>query len=166
MAFLNTISFPMEASRVTYYSTGDNAVFVSCFDTTNNLMVLEVSPGGYTPRVRALGRTEVIEAITSEVVPTPATRQEAIVEVPKAMIVVAEVLNELRQNAIDDGTYKITVRDGCMVEFADRAQGYTTRGWWLALPVVPEAANANLGPTGERIYSGYTLDFTIFGQTK
>lgn len=162
MAYLNTISFPLASDRIAHYSTGDNAVFASIFDTTNNLMVVQVLPGEYTPRIRTLGRTGVIEGLDSSQPRNPTTRQEATVNLQHGSIVVAAVLNELRQNAIDDDSYTIEVWDGCLVDFDDRAQGYSVRQWWLETPVVPLSAQANLGTGGEQIYAGYTLDFINF----
>lgn len=166
MAYLNTISFPLAADRITHYTTGNNAIFACIFDATNNLMVLKVLPGQYTPVIRALSSTDVVEGLGAAFPRTSETRQEATVEIVNGMIVVAQVLNELRQNAIDDGTHQITVYDGCMVEFPDREQGYTIRQWWLELPVVPKAAQArrSVGQSiDERMYAGYTLEFTSFG---
>lgn len=166
MAYLNYLAFPLSADRVTFYTTGNNAVFSKIFDTTNNLMVLPIMPGSYTPTIRSLSATDVVEGSRSTVVRTSETRQGATVEIANGMAVVGAVLNELRQNAIADESYRITVYDGCMVEFKDRTQGHTVRQWWLEQPVIPKSSQVRLtiGHTvDERAYAGYTLEFIEFG---
>lgn len=160
MSYLNTISFPLAADRITHYSTGTNAIYAQLFDTTNNLMVLKIRPRDYTPVVESLGSTDVARGVSSTVVRTPTTKTGATIKTAAGMGVIAAVINELRQNAIDDDSHTITVYDACHIEFEDEDQGYTVREWWLREPVVPNAAMAKTGGANSKpIYDAFVLEF-------
>ena len=171
MSFLNYIAFPMAADRVAYYSALHGGKYTKLFDTGTNRMVLDVLPGNYTTRLRARGPDDVIEGASQEggptagvVIQTPEQRYEATIKIEVGMIVVGTVINELRQNAINDETGLITVHDGTVVDIEDVPQGYTVRRWWLKKPVIPMDPRVNMGGSIQhRAYGGYELDFTAFG---
>lgn len=164
MSAINTISFVLPNGWVAQYSNDHNGLYASIFNAQSNLMTLPILPGDYTSRVRSLGPTDVIEGVSGSHVRTAETRQEATIRTPKGFIVIKEVVNRLRDAAIANGTYTLTIHDGCEVEYEDISQGYTLRKWWLKQPVVPEGAQAHVQGSGDRIYAGYTFEFTAFGR--
>lgn len=164
MAYPNYLAFPLDSDRVSYYSTDDNAIYAKLFDPATNRMIIPIYPGEYTPTIRALGDTAVVEGLQQNVVPTPVTRPGATVDIEQGMIVIKAVLNELRDNAIAAKSY-IIMHDGCDVEFQDRKQDYTVRQCWLEMPVVPKSPQARRtigAEIDERMYAGFLLDFKFF----
>ena len=164
MAYHNYLAFPLAPDRLSHYSTGDNEIYAKLFDPATNRMIIPIYPGEYTPTIRALGDTAVVEGLEQDVVPTPVTRQGATVDIEQGMIVIKAVLNELRDNAIAAKSY-IIMHDGCDVEFEDRQQDYTVRQCWLELPIIPKSPQARRtigADIDERMYAGFSFEFKFF----